>query len=212
VHGNTIKYIKMTASSNFGNVFSLLVASAWLPFLPMQPVQLLTVNILYDVSQLAIPWDTMDEEYLREPKVWSAGGLVRFMVCLGPTSSIFDVITFLFAFYVYGNDADDDDKVKAFNAMWFLESLITQTLIVHMIRTRKIPFLQSRSHWIVGLTTVICVGIGVLLNLVPDIAAALDMTPVPGSFFGFLAVCMLAYFLLVHVVKTFFIKCFDDWI
>ncbi len=160
----------------------------------------------------------MDEEYLREPKVWSATSLVQFMAWMGPTSSIFDVITFLFAFYVYGYNTADTavpghaEDEKNFNSLWFLQSLMTQTLIVHMIRTRKIPFVQSRAHWIVCVTTVFCVGLGVLLNMVPAISHALDMNPVPGSYFGFLAVCMIAYALVVQIVKVGYIRYYNEWL
>ena len=135
--GNTIKYIKMTASSNFGNVFSVLIASAFLPFLPMLPIQLLTVNLLYDFSQTAIPWDDMDPEYLRVPRQWRADDIGRFMIFIGPISSIFDIVTFLVMWYVFGANAPA--RQALFQSGWFIESLPTQTLIVHMIRTAKLP-------------------------------------------------------------------------
>jgi len=206
VHGNTIKYVKMTASSNFGNVFSVLIASAWLPFLPMQPVQLLLNNILYDLSQLAIPWDNMDEEYLKEPKKWSAKSLVWFMIWLGPTSSVFDMATFCMGLFVYGYNTTDPTSVAHFNALWFIESLITQTLIVHMIRTTKIPCIQSRAHHIVLLTTVAVVGLGIIFVQVTPISIALSMQPPPAMYYAFLVGCMICYGMLVHVVKQIYMK------
>ncbi len=143
VFGNIIKYIKMTASSNFGNVFSVLVASAFIPFLPMLPIQLLVQNLLYSISQIAIPWDTMDEEYLAEPQQWNANDIGKFMVCIGPISSIFDIATFWVMWNVFG--ANTVDKAPLFQSGWFIVGIVSQTLIVHMIRTRKIPpFIESR--------------------------------------------------------------------
>ena len=149
--GNIIKYIKMTASSNFGNVFSVLIASAFLPFLPMLPIQLLTLNLLYDFSQTSIPWDDMDPEYLRVPRKWRADDIGRFMVFIGPISSIFDITTFLVMWFVFG--ANSPAQQTLFQSGWFIESLLTQTLIVHMIRTAKMPFVQSRATLPVLLTT-----------------------------------------------------------
>ena len=142
VYGNIIKYIKMTASSNFGNVFSVLIASAFLPFLPMLPVQLLVLNLLYDFSQLSLPWDRMDPEFLRMPRKWDTTGIARFMVYIGPISSVFDITTFLLLWFVLHAKGPGGEAI--FQSGWFIESLLSQTLIVHMIRTEKIPFLQSR--------------------------------------------------------------------
>ncbi len=138
---NIIKYIKMTASSNFGNVFSVLVASVFLPFLPMLPIQLLIQNLLYDISQVSIPWDDVDRDYLTQPRKWDAGGVARFMVFIGPISSIFDIVTFIVMWHVFG--ADSVEKQSLFQSGWFVVGLLTQTLIVHMIRTQHIPFIQS---------------------------------------------------------------------
>ncbi|HTS87476.1 MAG TPA: magnesium-translocating P-type ATPase, partial [Gemmatimonadales bacterium] len=141
--GNIIKYIKMTASSNFGNVFSVLIASAFLPFLPMLPIQILIQNLLYDISQTSIPFDEMDPEYLAVPRRWRADDIGRFMVFIGPISSVFDVTTFLLMWYGFG--ANSPARQAVFQSGWFIEGLLSQTLIVHMIRTAKIPFLQSRA-------------------------------------------------------------------
>lgn len=141
--GNIVKYIKMTASSNFGNMFSVMVASAFLPFLPMMPIHLLVQNLLYDISQTTIPFDCMDAEYLRKPRKWDASGLSRFMIWIGPISSIFDVTTYLLMWYAF--KCQSVEMQALFQSGWFVEGLLSQTLIVHMIRTRKVPFFQSRA-------------------------------------------------------------------
>jgi Mg2+-importing ATPase len=138
---NIIKYIKMTASSNFGNVFSVLIASIFLPFLPMLPIQLLVQNLLYDISQVSIPWDDVDHDYLKLPRKWDAGDIARFMVFIGPISSIFDVVTFFVMWNVFC--ANTVEKQSLFQSGWFVVGLLTQTLIVHMIRTQHIPFFQA---------------------------------------------------------------------
>ena len=144
--GNSIKYIKIVASSNFGNVFSILIASAWLPFTPMSSLQLLVQNLLYDVSQIAIPWDRMDEEYLEEPKHWASMDLLRFIIVLGPTSSVIDTATFYTGWFYYRvQTSDDPASVSLFQTHWFPQGRLTQTLIVHLLRTAKIPVIQSRA-------------------------------------------------------------------
>ena len=141
VFGNITKYIKMGASSNFGNMFSVLGASIFLPFLPMLPIQVLTNNLLYDFSQTAIPTDNVDEDYLAVPRKWDIGNIFKFMIFIGPISSIFDYATFFTMLYVF----DSWNNPSLFQTGWFVESLLTQTLIIHIIRTAKIPFLQSRA-------------------------------------------------------------------
>ncbi|MCS7023153.1 MAG: cation transporting ATPase C-terminal domain-containing protein, partial [Gemmataceae bacterium] len=139
---NMLKYIRMTASSNFGNVFSVLVAGAFLPFLPMLPLHLLVQNLLYDISQIAIPFDNVDEELVRKPQRWNPGHIGRFMVCFGPVSSIFDILTFAVMWYVFS--ADTVEEQTLFQSGWFVVGLLTQTLVVHMIRTPRLPFVESR--------------------------------------------------------------------
>lgn len=138
--GNMLKYLRMTASSNFGNVFSLLVASAFLPFLPMRPIHLLVQNLLYDISQIAIPFDRADRELLEKPQKWNPDGLNCFMIFFGPISSVFDIATYCLMWFVF--DANTVAQQTLFQSGWFIEGLLSQTLIVHMLRTRKIPFLQ----------------------------------------------------------------------
>ncbi len=142
---NMLKYIKMTASSNFGNVFSVLVASAFLPFLPMLPLHLLIQNLMYDVSQVAIPFDNVDDEQIPKPQHWNPADLGRFMVFFGPISSIFDMLTFCLMWFVF--QANTPEIQTLFQSGWFVVGLLSQTLIVHMIRTRRIPFIQSRAAW-----------------------------------------------------------------
>ena len=207
--GNIIKYIKMTASSNFGNMFSMLGASAFLPFLPMLPVQLLVQNLLYDISQTSIPWDWMDADFLEEPKKWDAGGITRFMVFIGPISSIFDYATFAVMFYVF--KANSDTHQSLFQSGWFIEGLLSQTLIVHMIRTRKIPFIQSWATTpVVALTSFIML-LGIAIPFTP-FGAALKLEPLPISYFLWLVCILTAYCLLTQVVKNWFIGKFHEWL
>ncbi len=207
--GNIMKYIKMTASSNFGNVFSVLIASAFLPFLPMLPIQLLIQNLLYDISQISIPFDDMDAEYLARPRIWKADDIGRFMVCIGPISSIFDVATFLIMWYVFKANAVGHQAL--FQSAWFVEGLLSQTLIVHMIRTAKVPFLQSRAAWpVLALTATIMV-IGIALPFIA-LGERVGLTPLPGSYFVWLVAILLAYGLLTQVVKTRYIRRFHAWL
>ncbi|NML38016.1 magnesium-translocating P-type ATPase [Chitinophaga sp. G-6-1-13] len=207
--GNIIKYIKMTASSNFGNMFSMLGASAFLPFLPMLPIQLLVQNLLYDISQIAIPWDRMDKEYLEEPKKWDASGIARFMFFIGPISSIFDYLTFALLFFFF--KANTPEHQAFFQSGWFIEGLLSQTLIVHMIRTRKVPFIQSWATAPVLALTTLVMAIGVLLPFSP-LAAALKMQPLPIQYFPFLLAILASYCVLTQVVKNWFIRRFHNWL
>ncbi|MBP1474338.1 magnesium-translocating P-type ATPase [Frateuria sp. MAH-13] len=207
--GNVMKYIKMTASSNFGNVFSVLVASAFLPFLPMLPLQLLVQNLLYDISQLAIPFDRMDEEYLKSPRQWDASDIGRFMAWVGPVSSIFDLTTFWLLWHVFG--ANDVAHQGLFQSGWFVEGLLSQTLIVHMIRTRRIPFVQSiAAAPVLALT----LAIGVIGLLVPysGLGAKLGMTGLPMAYFGWLALTLLCYAALTQLVKRVYIRRYGRWL
>ncbi|MFF2925664.1 magnesium-translocating P-type ATPase [Streptomyces celluloflavus] len=207
--GNTIKYIKMTASSNFGNVFSVLVASAFIPFQPMLAMQLLVQNLCYDISQLATPWDRMDKDYLRKPRTWDAKGIGRFMLVLGPTSSVFDVTTFLLMWHVFG--ANSEAHQALFQSGWFIEGLLTQTLVVHMLRTRRIPFVQSRATLPVLLMTAAVMAVGVYLPFSP-LAGVLGMQALPMSYFPWLVGTLVAYCLLTQGVKTWYIRRFHTWL
>jgi Mg2+-importing ATPase len=199
----------MTASSNFGNVFSVLVASAFIPFLPMLPVQLLVLNLLYDFSQLSLPWDRMDAEFLKIPRKWDTTGIARFMVWIGPISSVFDITTFLLLWFVF--QAKGPGGAAIFQSGWFIESLLSQTLIVHMIRTEKVPFLQSRAAVPVLLLTSVIMGAGLCLPY-STLGSAVSLVRVPAAFFGWLAVTLLAYGALTQLVKTWYIRRFHAWL
>ncbi|KAK9471900.1 uncharacterized protein V1510DRAFT_436848 [Dipodascopsis tothii] len=211
-HANTIKYIKMAASSNFGNVFSVLIASAWLPFQPMTGNQILTQNLLYDISQIAIPWDNVDEEYLLHPHQWSADSIFRFMLYLGPLSSIFDVQTFAVLWWYFGYRMPFTDDVKYFQTCWFYVGLITQTLIVHMIRTEKLPFIQRNPSWQLALGTGAVIVLGIAVPFTPLGTKVLMMLPVPGMFYPFLLLSIVGYFLSTQIVKRFYIYKYKEWL
>jgi P-type Mg2+ transporter len=206
---NIIKYIKMTASSNFGNVFSVLIASIFLPFLPMLPIQLLVQNLLYDVSQVSIPWDDVDADYLKQPRKWDASGIARFMVFIGPISSVFDVVTFLVMWNVF--HANTVAKQSLFQSGWFVVGLLTQTLIVHMIRTQHIPFIQSRAATPVILLTACIMALGIYLPFSP-VGEHLGMVPLPPAYFVWLALILSSYCLLTQLVKTIYIRRFGQWL
>ena len=209
IFGNIVKYIKMTASSNFGNVFSVLVASIFLPFLPMLPIHLLTQNLLYNISQIAIPWDTMDKDYLEKPQKWNAKDIGRFMVYVGPISSIFDIATYLLMFYIF--KANSMDMQSLFQSGWFIEGLLSQTLIVHMIRTKKIPFIQSRATKPVLILTSIIMIIGISIPFT-SFGEYIGLVPLPLSYFPYLILILLGYCVLTQLVKRFYIRKFNSWI
>ena len=203
VFGNITKYIKMGASSNFGNMFSVLGASAFLPFLPMAPVQILVNNLLYDFSQTTVATDTVDDEYLRKPRQWDIGNIGRFMLFIGPISSLFDYVTFGTLLYFFG--AWDNESL--FQTGWFVESLLSQTLIVHVIRTGRIPFIESRPSFPLLVTTVgICL-LGLWLPTSP-FAASLGLTPLPHAYGLALVLILGSYMLLTQVVKSWLIRRF----
>lgn len=212
IFGNIIKYIKMTASSNFGNMLSMLVASAFLPFLPMMPVQVLVLDLLYNISQISIPWDNMDDEYLRAPRKWDASSISKFMIFIGPVSSVFDIATFVLMWYVFGcNTASNPALVALFNAGWFVESLISQTLIVHLIRTPKVPFLQSRAATPVVLLTSVIIAIGALIPFTP-LGVYIGLASLPAAYFGWLVAIVLAYIVLAQIVKSIYMKLNHSWL
>ena len=195
---NMLKYIKMTASSNFGNVFSVLVASAFLPFLPMLPLHLLIQNLLYDVSQVAIPFDNVDEEQIRKPQRWNPADLGRFMIFFGPISSIFDMLTFCLMWFVF--HANTPEQQTLFQSGWFVVGLLSQTLIVHMIRTRRIPFIQSRAAWPLCLMTLVVMAVGIGLPFSP-LAPYLSLQALPLGYFPWLVAILVGYMTLTQMVK-----------
>ena len=197
IFANTIKYVLMGTSSNFGNMFSAAAASAVLPFLPMLPSQILLNNLLYDTSQLAIPTDRVDPEQLRAPSHWNIAFIRRFMLTFGPISSLFDFLTFGLMLGVLHAGATE------FRTGWFIESLATQTLIIFAIRTRRVPFFSSRPGGLLTATTLSVVVIGIVLSLSAP-AAALGFTALPWQFFGALALFVIVYLVLVEVTKAMF--------
>ena len=205
VFGNIVKYIKMAASSNFGNMFSVVGASAFLPFLPMLPIQVLSNNLLYDFSQTTIPTDEVDADWLTKPRKWEIGGILRFILIIGPISSIFDYLTFFMMLYVFNcwhNPA-------LFHTGWFVESLFTQTLIIHVIRTNKIPFFQSWASWPLILTSVIIVAVGAGLTVSP-LASALGFVPLASLYWLLLAIILMCYVVLTQLAKTWFYSRFGE--
>ena len=212
VFGNIIKYIRMGASSNFGNMFSVVGGSYFLPFLPMAPIQILLNNLLYDASQVGIPADNVDEEYLKTPRKWNIQNIRRFMVFIGPMSSIFDYATFFLMLYFFNcklySHAATTPEMKTyyeslFHTGWFVESILTQTLIVHIIRTNRIPFFQSIASPFLLLTTIIVMIAGAVLPYLP-IGSYFGFVPLPASFWIWIAGFLLCYSVLTHSVKVWF--------
>ncbi|MGB7196567.1 MAG: magnesium-translocating P-type ATPase [Collimonas pratensis] len=213
--GNILKYLNMTASSNFGNVFSVLVASAWLPWEPMLAVHLLIQNLIYDISQMMLPWDKMDEDFLKKPRKWDAGNIRRFMIWIGPTSSVFDITTYILMWTVFGAGAmyaadGGSAGQNIMNSGWFIEGLVSQTLVVHMLRTRKIPFIQSTAALPVLLSTAIAIGIGCYLPFSP-LAASIGFVALDKSYFYWLIATMVGYMILAQTVKTIYIRRYGQW-
>ncbi len=200
---NMLKYLKMTASSNFGNVFSVLVASAFLPFLPMLPIHLLVQNLLYDISQTAIPFDNVDAELLSQPQHWRPLDIARFMLYFGPISSLFDLLCFAMLWFVFS--ANTVAEQTLFQSGWFVLGLLTQTLIVHMIRTPKLPFVESRAAPPLMLMTVAIMAIGVFIPMGP-LANALKMQALPPLYFAFLPLLLLGYMVLTQAMKRHFVR------
>ncbi|KLU77058.1 magnesium-translocating P-type ATPase [Clostridium botulinum] len=201
VFGNIVKYIKMTASSNFGNMFSVIGASIFVPFLPMMPLQVLTNNLLYDLSQTTIPTDSVDEEWIAKPRKWSVDDIKRFIIYIGPISSIFDYTTYfvmLYIFKAWNNPA-------LFQTGWFLESLFTQTLIIHVIRTNKIPFIESRASKPLTITSLLIVILGVVLVNSP-LSSVFGFTKLPLLYYLVLSVTLFCYVALTQVIKMIYIK------
>jgi len=217
---NISKYIKITASSNFGNMFSVLVASAFLPFLPMLPLQILILNLIYNMSCISIPWDNVDREYLKKPRKWDASSIGKFMLCIGPTSSIFDMTTFALLFFIicpavaggaFGilDPMEQMMFIAVFHTGWFVVSLWTQTLVIHMIRTPKIPFIQSMASKPVLISTSLAISVGTILPYTA-FGDTLGLTDLPAMFFPWLFATVLAYMILVTIVKKIYIKKFGE--
>lgn len=221
-YANMIKYIKMTASSNFGNMFSVLAACAFLPFMPMMSIHLILLNLIYDLSCTAIPWDNVDSEFLRVPRKWDASGIGKFMVWIGPTSSVFDITTYLLMYFVicpaaFGgklfhhltNPAQQAAYIALFQTGWFVESMWSQTLIIHMIRTPKLPFIQS--HASLPVTFFTFLGIAVLTAIpFTSFGTSIGLMPLPGVYFVWLALTILLYMLLATIMKKVYIRRYGE--
>ena len=221
VFANIVKYIRMGASSNFGNMFSVLGASIFLPFMPMLPIQILTNNLLYDFSQVPIPTDDVDPEQIAKPKPWAMGRLARFILFVGPCSSIFDYTTFFMMLYLFncwvlpGDKATvsalnpdwtiADEKAHLFQTGWFVESLLTQTLIIHIIRTNRMPFLKSWASWPLTLTTIVVMAVGIWLSFPPQ-GSYLDFVQLPMLYWPLLALTLVCYVLLTQGVKMWLLR------
>lgn len=206
--GNIMKYLNMTASSNFGNIFSVLVASAFLPFLPMLAIHLLIQNLLYDISQLSLPWDKMDDEFLQKPRKWDAQNIKRFMIWIGPTSSIFDITTYALMWFVFG--ANSVEAQSLFHSGWFIEGLLSQTLVVHMLRTQKIPFIQSTAAFPVIVMTMLIMAVGIYIPFSP-MGSLIGLEPLPWSYFPWLVATLLSYCVVAQLMKRIYIKRFGQW-
>jgi Mg2+-importing ATPase len=206
---NMIKYIKMAASSNFGNMLSVLGASALLPFLPMLPLHLLVQNLLYDFSQTPIPLDNVDHEELTRPRAWNVREIGRFMLLIGPVSSLFDYATFALLWYVFR--ADSVDRQAVFQTGWFVEGLLSQTLVVHMIRTAKVPFLQSRASWPLTLMTAAVMAAGVAIPFSP-LGARIGLVPLPAAYFPWLLAVLAGYCVLAQAAKSWYLNRFSTWL
>lgn len=223
-YANMIKYIKITASSNFGNMFSVLAASAFLPFLPMASLHLILLNLIYDISCTAMSWDNVDMDYLKFPRKWNASGISRFMLWIGPTSSVFDIVAYLLLYFVIcpaftggqlfsqlSDPAAQAAYIALFQTGWFVESMWTQTLVIHMIRTPKLPFVRSCASAPVTILSLLGIVIVTVIPFTP-IGTALELTALPALYFGLLAVIILMYMLLVTVVKKAYIRRYGEWL
>ncbi|MCL6433813.1 MAG: magnesium-translocating P-type ATPase [Leptolyngbyaceae cyanobacterium HOT.MB2.61] len=206
---NILKYLNMTASSNFGNVFSVMGSSAILPFLPMQPIHLLIQNLLYDISQVTIPFDQVDREFLERPQKWNVPNIGRFMIFIGPISSIFDYATYGLMWFVFG--ANTPEQASLFQSGWFVEGLLSQTLIIHMIRTAKVPFFQSTAALPVIVTTGIIMAIGIAVPFTA-FGASVGMMPLPFSYFPWLIAILGSYCVLTQTIKVWYIRKFGKWL
>ena len=220
VYANMTKYIKMTVSSNFGNIFSLLFASVFLPFLPMAPVHLIVLNLIYDLSCVALPFDHVDEDFLKEPRAWTAKSITRFMSWLGPTSSIFDIITFAVMFFgiapmitgsSYAESTNPAFFLMVFQTGWFIQSMWSQTMVIYMLRSPKLPFIQSKPAFSLLVTSLFALFIVTVLPYTP-LAASLKLATLNGMYFLALMLITVSYMLLVTIVKKVYIKKYREWL
>ena len=217
---NMNKYIKITASSNLGNIFGIVIASLILPFFPMTSLQILLLNLLYDIMCLALPWDNVDEELYQKPLEWSGRKLSGFMIYFGPLSVIFDILTFTFLLFVlcpfmcggqYSslNTASQEYYISIFQTGWFLESMWTQVLIIQLLRTKKLPFIQSKSSKTLLIVTATGIIFFTLLSLSP-IGSLFGFTKLPILYFIFLVFIVVCYLLFMTIAKKIYLKKHDS--
>lgn len=220
VYANMTKYIKMTVSSNFGNIFSVLFASIFLPFLPMAPVHLIVLNLIYDLSCVSLPFDNVDEDFLKEPRAWTASSITRFMAWFGPTSSIFDIITFAIMFFGiapmitgsnYATSTNPAFFLMVFQTGWFIESMWSQTMVIYMLRSPKLPFVQSKPAFSLLVTSLFALFVVTVLPYTP-LAGPLKLAPLNGLYFLALILIIAGYMFLVTVVKKVYIKKYNEWL
>lgn len=221
VYANMTKYIKMTVSSNFGNIFSLLFASIFLPFLPMAPVHLIVLNLIYDLSCISLPFDNVDKDFLKKPRIWEANSIMRFMAWIGPISSVFDIITYMLLYFLvvpmilghgYNHGAVDAAAfIMVFQTGWFIESMWSQTMVIHMLRSPKLPFIQSRPAFSVVVTTLVAAFFVTSLPYSP-LASILKLSQLNGLYFVLLFAIIVLYMLSVTVVKRIYIKKYKEWL
>ena len=210
VYGNIIKYMKMALSSDFGDVFSIVIASIFLPFLPLLPIQMLIQDFLYDISQVAIPYDDVDKEFLEKPKKWDTSGLGRFMKVMGITSSVIDVLAFLGFWFVFGYNSVE--KQNWFQTAWFVECLISETLIIHYIRTSKIPFVESRPNKLLFVSTMLTIIGTIVTPILLHSVASFNFVILPLKYYLFVILLIAIYTILVQIVKKFYIKKYGEWL
>lgn len=210
VYGNIIKYMKMALSSDFGDVFSIVISSIFLPFLPLLPIQMLIQDFLYDISQVAIPYDDVDKEFLEKPKKWDTSGLGRFMKVMGITSSVIDVLAFLGFWFLFGYNCEA--KQIWFQTAWFVECLISETMIIHYIRTSKIPFVESRPNKLLIISTIMTIVGTIVTPIILHSVASFNFVILPLKYYAFVLVLLVVYTVLVQIVKKRYIKKYGEWL
>lgn len=210
VYGNIIKYMKMALSSDFGDVFSIVISSIFLPFLPLLPIQMLIQDFLYDISQVAIPYDDVDKEFLEKPKKWDTSGLGRFMKVMGITSSVIDVLAFLGFWFLFGYNCEA--KQSWFQTAWFVECLISETMIIHYIRTSKIPFVESRPNKLLLISTIMTIVGTIVTPIILHSVASFNFVILPLKYYAFVLVLLVVYTVLVQIVKKRYIKKYNEWL
>lgn len=205
--------MKMILAANLGNIISVVIASVWVPFDPISPAQMILQNLLYDLSQITIPWDTVDAEYLETPHGFSVRDLMTFVLFIGPITSTIDVGTFLLNVFYYGfGPSSTPLEVQKFQSHWFIQGLLSQTLVIYVMRTAKIPVFQGRPSTVVVMSTVVTSVVGVVIPYIPPLAKVLNLVRPDGNFFGFLVAFLILYTLVMQFAKTAYIKKWRRWL